>query len=57
MRERGRVFSRYLCEAEAPTETKIETRKSESMLSYGELFQRSSRQDLLKRRGASFSAE
>ena len=44
------MSSGHLCEAEAPTETTVETRKSESILSYGELFQRSNRQILPKRR-------
>lgn len=36
--DKVRVSCGHLCEAEAPTETTVETRKSEIILSYGELF-------------------
>ncbi|MCM1362898.1 MAG: hypothetical protein NC235_13520, partial [Clostridiales bacterium] len=49
-RARVRVSDGHLCEAEAPTETTVETRKSESILTYGELFQRRHRQNSPKRR-------
>ena len=47
--DKVRVSCGHLCEAEAPTETTVETRKSEIILSYGELFQRSHQHDLPKR--------
>ncbi len=51
---RVRVSSGHLCEAEAPTETTVETRKYAGKLSLGKYFQRSSRQNLPKIRALYF---
>ncbi|MCM1061883.1 MAG: hypothetical protein NC452_16565, partial [Eubacterium sp.] len=49
---RVRMSGGHLCEAEAPTETTVETRRSAGILTYGKDFQRSNRQNLPKIRAA-----